>query len=244
VLSALLAADGFTGIPDVLEVEFGGFCGTMGGGSVRLERLEQGLGTRWEIESVGFKIFASCAAAHTSLEVARRLRTEHRLMPDDVQSVTVRASTHAFVHCGWPYEPTGVTAAQMNIPYGVARMLLDGQVVAGHFTEQAIRDPRTLELAARVRVEPDEAIDELGPERRYTVRVAVATADGRVLTDTAHDRPGSPALPIGRDRLEAKFRSLAEPVVGARRARELIAAVDRLEELDDVRALAALLRAS
>src|SRR5438445_552764 len=39
VLSALLAREGFTGTEDVLEVEFGGFCGTMGGGDVDLGRL-------------------------------------------------------------------------------------------------------------------------------------------------------------------------------------------------------------
>ena len=42
VRSALLAAAGFTGIPNVLEADFGGFCSTMGGGQVDLGRAHLG----------------------------------------------------------------------------------------------------------------------------------------------------------------------------------------------------------
>ena len=121
MLSALLAERGFTGIPDVLEAEFGGFASAMGGGEPDLRLLTAGLGERWETEQIGFKVYASCAAAQTSLDVARRLRADHDLAAGDVSLVTIHASTHAALHCGWHYKPAGVTAAQMSIPYGVAR---------------------------------------------------------------------------------------------------------------------------
>ena len=69
VFSALLAERGFTGIEDVLEADFGGFASTMGGGEPDLGLLTDELGERWETEQIGFKIYASCAAAQTSLEV-------------------------------------------------------------------------------------------------------------------------------------------------------------------------------
>jgi 2-methylcitrate dehydratase PrpD len=244
VLSALLAERGFTGIPDVLEVDFGGFVGTLGADGVDLSRLVDGLGERWEIEQLGFKAYASCAAAHTSLDVARALRAKHRLAADDVRAVTVHATTHTVVHCGWPYEPTGVTAAQMSIPYGVARMLRDGAVSAEHFTEAAIAEPAVLDLAARVAVVPEEAFDALGPARRYTVRVEIETADGRTLEGAASDRTGSPAFPLSQEQLEEKFLRLATPVVGADRAERLRVGVGEIDELPDVRTLATLLTAA
>lgn len=241
VSSVQLAQRGFTGIPDVFEAEFGGFASALGGDSVDLSLLTAKLGDVWETEQIGFKAHASCAAAHTSLDVVGRLRAENALDADAVRGVTIHASTHAVVHCGWTYQGAGVTEAQMSIPYGVARMLLDGAVNASQFSDVAIADPRAIELASRVAVVPDEAIDALGPARRYTVRVEIETRDGRMLLGDASDRIGSPGQPLSDAQLEEKFRGLAEPVVGASaaRIREIVAT---LENLPDVRELADLLR--
>ena len=242
VLSALLAERGFTGIPHVLEAGFGGFASAMGGGAPDLGQLTDGLGERWETEDIGFKLFASCAAAQTSLDVVRRLREQHELRPDDVAAVHVHASTHAAVHCGWDYVPAGITAAQMSIPYGVARMLLDGEVTAAGFTEETIGEPRAVELASRVAVIPDEDIDALGPMRRYTVRVEVETRGGRTVQGTAADRPGSPEFPLSDEQLTAKFLDLAAPVVGGVAAGRIVELVAELEGLDDTAQLTELLR--
>ncbi|HEV3213361.1 MAG TPA: MmgE/PrpD family protein [Acidimicrobiales bacterium] len=242
VRSAQLAAAGFTGIPDVLEAAFGGFCSTLGGGDVSLEALTSGLGTVWETDEIGFKPYASCAAAQSSIDVARELRDEVG-DPCRVASVTVRTSTQSQVHCGWVYAPNGVTAAQMSIPFGVATMLLHGDVGAHRFTDEAIADPATVELAGRVQVLGDEAVDALGPEHRYVVRVRIETGDGRVVEGRAQDRPGGASRPLSRTDVVAKFTGLATPRVGATATAAILELVDRLEDLDDVRLLAAALSA-
>jgi aconitate decarboxylase len=135
VRGAILASEGFTGIADVLEADFGGFCSTMGGGQVNLAALTSGLGTRWETDQIGFKPYASCAAAQSSIEVVRQIREELGAGAS-ARSVTVHSSTHAKMHCGWEYQGGGVTAAQMNIPYGVACMLVHGDVSADRFCDQ------------------------------------------------------------------------------------------------------------
>jgi aconitate decarboxylase len=241
VRSALLAQQGFTGIANVLEADFGGFLGTMGGGSVQPALLTDGLGSRWETDQIGFKPYASCAAAQSSIDVARLIRESAHLSAEQVESVTIHTSTHAQLHCGWEYEPTGVTAAQMSIPYGVASMLTYGDVSANRFTEQAIAEPDTVALARRVSVLPDEAIDALGPDLRYTIRFELRTKEGEVLTGEAADRPGGPTRPLSDDAVRAKFFGLTGPLLGARRARDLHDAVDRLDELTDVGALVSLL---
>jgi 2-methylcitrate dehydratase PrpD len=237
VRSALLAAEGFTGIPNVLEADFGGFCGTMGGGHVDMQRLTADLGSRWETDRIGFKPYASCAAAQSSIDVARRIRDGARLSGPDVGSVTVTTSTHAKIHCGWEFRPTGVTAAQMSIPYGVACALEHGNVTAANFTEEAIRAESTVSLARRVTVVADEGIDSLGPDQRYTVRVEVRTVDGRLLTGEATDRPGGPTRPLSARAVEEKFLGLASPVLGGRAAQLLREVVDEFDRLDDVRTL-------
>jgi aconitate decarboxylase len=241
VRSALLAQQGFTGIANVLEADFGGFLGTMGGGSVQPALLTQGLGSRWETEQIGFKPYASCAAAQSSIDVARVIRESANLSAEQIESVTIHASTHAQLHCGWEYAPTGVTAAQMSIPYGVASMLAHGDVSANRFTEEAIAAPETVALARRVSVLPDESIDALGPELRYTVRVELKTKTGEVLSGEATDRPGGPTRPLSDEAVRAKFFGLTTPLLGAARAQELHDAVDRLDRLADVAAFLPLL---
>ena len=232
VRSAILARLGFTGIANVLEADFGGFLNTMGGGAVRLELLTDGLGSRWETDRIGFKRYAACAAAQSSIDVAGSIRESAQIPVDEVESVTIRTSTHSYLHCGWAYEPTGVTAAQMNIPYGVASMLSFGDVSADRFTEEAIAAPETVALAGRITVLPDATIDALGPDLRYTIRFELRTKDGKVFTGEASDRPGGPTRPLSEEDVHAKFLGLTTPLLGSTRSTELLDAIERLEALD------------
>jgi 2-methylcitrate dehydratase PrpD len=234
VRGALLASRGFTGIADVLEADFGGFCSTMGGGQVQLAALTSGVGSKWETNEIGFKPYPACAAAQSSIDVSRQIREEAHLSGAEVQSVTIYASTHAQVHSGWDYQANGVTAAQMNISYCVACMLLHGDVSADRFTEAAIHDPDVIDLARRVRVVGDERIDALGPALRYTVRVELRTKDDRIVTGEAADRPGGPTRPMSPKAIEDKFDRLVSPTLGERGANKLRERVDRLETLNDV----------
>jgi len=238
VRSAQLAEVGFTGIRDVFEAEFGGFLSTMGGGNVHQDALTSGLGTRWETDEIGFKPFASCAAAQSSIEAARQVNVALAAGRAVPESVLVRASTHTQLHCGWAYQPTGVTAAQMSIPYGVACMLLYGDASVARFSEEAIRDPATVRLAQQVEVLGDEGIDALGPDHRYVVHMEVRTTDGRTFAVDVEDRPGGPTQPMSRDEVVAKFDGLVVPVLGAKRTTELRRCVEGLEGLSDARELA------
>jgi 2-methylcitrate dehydratase PrpD len=240
VRGAILASEGFTGIADVLEADFGGFCSTMGGGQVNLAALTSGLGTRWETDQIGFKPYASCAAAQSSIEVVRQIREELGAGAS-ARSVTVHSSTHAKMHCGWEYQGGGVTAAQMNIPYGVACMLVHGDVSADRFSETAINDPDVLDMARRVTVVGDEEIDALGPTLRYTVRAEVHTDDGRTLIKEASDRPGGPTQPMAPSAIREKFTGLVTPLLGPGGADAVRHTVENLEALDDVSALASML---
>jgi 2-methylcitrate dehydratase PrpD len=234
VRATLLASEGFTGIMNVLEADFGGFASAMGGGNVQLDELTSGLLTRWETNDIGFKPYASCAAAQSSIEVAKHLRDELTRTNSVPVAVTVHSSTHSMLHCGWEYAPNGVTAAQMSIPYGVACMLLYGEVSAKQFSDQAIANPAAVDLAKRVMVVGDETIDALGPTLRYTVRIEIATSDGRILNGAASDRPGGPTQPMTTEEVQRKFRSLVTPLLGRESTERLEETVDSLEKIGDV----------
>ena len=88
--------------------------------------------------------------------------------------------------------------------------------------DEDARDAEVIALRERVRLAEDGAAGE-------PTRVEVELADGVVLAG-AHDvREPERDLPAQRERLERKFASLAEPVIGARAAGELRALVSRLD---------------
>ena len=70
---ALLAEQGFTGIEDVLESEYGGFCTTFSRSNdrFRLVELTAGLGETWQTMGVALKFYACVASNHTTLDALR-----------------------------------------------------------------------------------------------------------------------------------------------------------------------------
>ncbi|MCW2975103.1 MAG: hypothetical protein JWM06_384 [Actinomycetia bacterium] len=243
VVAAQLAGRGFTGTDDVFDIDFGGFCSTLEGvpgATQRLVALMPDVGAEWMTPSVGYKLHASCAANHSTLDVVQDLRAHHDLRPENVASVKVTTSHHTYVHCGWPYVPGDVVNAQMSLRYGVAAMLATGSAFVDQYTDDRLADPRLLDLAQRVEVEADEAVDRLGSDNRHIVRVEIVMRDGAVLDGRANHRRGSHFAPVGREEIVAKFRQLTDPLEGVD-GESILSAVLALDESDTVE-LAALLR--
>lgn len=246
VVAARLAQRGFTGTDDVFDIDFGGFCSTLEGkpGSTeRLAELVPSLGEEWLTPNVGYKIHASCAANHSTLDVVRRLRSEGGLAAGDVASVHVETSHHTVVHCGWAYVPGDVVNAQMSLRYGVAAMLEAGNASVDQYAVRRIHDPVLVELASRVDVVADESIDARGSTHRHTTRVDLELRDGRVLHGEASHRIGSQFEPVGRPEIEQKFAQLTDSLDGVDGS-AIHDAVVGLEELTTTQALSDLLNVS
>jgi 2-methylcitrate dehydratase PrpD len=76
VYGALLANKGFTGIEDVLEAPYGGFCSTFCE-NPNLSHLTHDLGERFEALNVGCKPYPCCGSNHTSLDALKKILRDH-----------------------------------------------------------------------------------------------------------------------------------------------------------------------
>src|SRR5207248_2548143 len=172
---ALLAEQGFTGIENVFEAEYGGFCTTFSRSQdrFRLRELTAGLGSAWQTMGVALKFYACVGSNHTTLDALRALQAEHRFRADDVERITVHGSQVTADHVGWKYEPAGMTAAQLNLPFCVATLLLEAECFVDQFRPGAENDPERIALAKRVSVLADPAITAKGAKHRHEVRVHV-----------------------------------------------------------------------
>src|SRR5919108_6204443 len=125
VYGALLASKGFTGIEDILEAPYGGFCSTFCD-KPNLSHLTEDLGERFETLNVGFKPYPCCGSNHTSIDALKEiLRAHPEVTAENVEKITIRTTRATKLHVGWPYRPNSLTTAQMNLIYCVAVLLHD-----------------------------------------------------------------------------------------------------------------------
>ncbi|CAB3827523.1 MULTISPECIES: MmgE/PrpD family protein [Achromobacter] len=240
VMAAMLARRGFTGIGNVIEADYGGFLSTYSG-APDPGRLTGGLGVHWEAGKIGYKPYASVTSIHAAQDALRALCLEHALSADDIVLIRVGVSAMTHVHCAWPYRAQGVTAAQMNLYYGLAAIAVDGEAFVAQYREDRLQDPRLLRFMDRIQAVVDPAIDAMGPAFRHAARVQVETGGGAVLHHEILHRRGSPENPLSHDDVVAKFHLISAPVISELRAREIVSVVEDLDSLRDTAQLLALL---
>jgi aconitate decarboxylase len=241
--AALLAERGFTGIVDVFEAPYGGFCTTFSRSQDRfdLTALTAGLGERYETMRVSLKFYACVGSNHTTLDALADIRKRHPFTAADIERIVVHASQVTVDHAGWPYRPEGLTAAQLNLPFCAATLILTGDAFVDEFTPDCVNDRARIELARRVQVIHDSSITARGAAHRHHVRVEVYFRDGSVERETRDAPRGSEQRFADTAQIVEKFRKLTRAVMAEDRQNALIDAVLRLDELPDSRAMIDLL---
>jgi 2-methylcitrate dehydratase PrpD len=197
----------------------------------------------WETAKVGYKPHACVTSIHAALDAFAHILREQDLSPDDVASVRIGMSAMTYTHCAWEYKAQGVTAAQMNLFYGIAVIAFDGMAFVAQYADNRLADPRILDFITRIQARIDPEIEALGPAFRHAARVSVTTRDGQTYAHEILNRRGSPENPLSHADVVYKFRNVVGSCLSRSDIDRVIALIDRLETLDDTAALRALLAA-
>ena len=241
---ALLASHGFTGIVDVFEAPYGGFCTTFSRSTDRfnLGELSSGLGERFETMRISLKFYSCVGSNHTTLDAIRDIRKRRPFTLDEIDSIVVHGSQVTVDHVGWPYKPEGLTSAQLNLPFCVATLLLEGDVFVDEFKPDCVDDQARIELSRKVNVVHDPAITALGAGARHKVRVDIHFRDGSVESETREAPRGSEQSFASAEDIVTKFRKLTRGVMSAAQQDALADAVLGMDKLPDIRTLIERLR--
>ena len=241
VYGALLAVKGFTGIEDVLEAPYGGFCSTFID-KPNLSHLTDRLGDRFETLNVGFKPYPCCGSNHTSIDALKKILREHpEVNAKNVEKIRIRTTLATKLHVGWPYEPKSMTTAQMNLLFCVAVLLHDRDFFVDQVTEKSIRRPDVLATTKKIEVIEDSQFDALGDEGRHGVEMEVQLRDGKSYSERVLHAKGSDKHQVTRDEVLQKFHLLASRVLSRSRVEKLQDTLLNLEKLDDARQIGKLL---
>ncbi len=223
IVSADLAAAGFTAAREILEGPRGFFAATAA--SSDETRITDRLGTHFKIVENGFKRHACCGHTHTAIDAALELRDQSDLhhverIEIDTYRVALDITDRAEPHT--PYE------AKFSIQYAVAAGLLDGRAGLEEFTEEHIEDRAMQQLLARTTAREDSSFTS-GYPGAWASRVRLTSASGDTREATVSHPKGMPANPMSDTEIEQKFHELVDPVVGRSTADDLVATVAQLQ---------------
>jgi 2-methylcitrate dehydratase PrpD len=236
IMAAELAAAGITGAPYVFEGSDlqGGFTQittAKTGGSPQFEKLTEKLGEHYSIMDIYFKPYTACRHTHGAAQATLELAKEKEINPEDIEAVQVYTYGIATIAVG-----KGVTdndtfvSAQFSIPYVVAACLLDGELSPRQLTEKRMADPAVIDLSKKIRVDMDEALNSVYPEKTSS-RIEITMKDGEKLIKQVDIPKGDPRDPIDGDYLSAKVKSFA----GDRDAKIIKRIIDLVLNLEEVK---------
>ena len=153
----------------------------------------------------------------------------------------MHGSQVAVDHVGWPYRQKGLTSAQLNLPFCIATLLLEGEVFVDQFAPAAVEDAARIALSRRVGVVHDPAITALGSKFRHKVRVELPFRDGTVEEETREAPRGSERSFATEADIVEKFRKLTKDAPAPSRRDALVELVLGLEKAPAAKRLAELL---
>lgn len=230
LLAAQAAACGVTGAPDVLHGP-AGFAAATSDSTGRWEAALEGLDERFVIGGMTFKNHGCCGHIFPALDGLLALRARVPFDLADVARIHVGGYRATAEMCDRP-EARTEQDARFSTQYCVASLLMVGAVRLDAFTPERLTDPVLRAFMPKVSVSLAPDLADAYPRKR-AARLRVELLDGRVLDHEQPTRKGDPEDPLTDAELDAKFRELAEPVLGVADAKALLHRVRHGRDLPD-----------
>lgn len=247
-VSTLLAEKGFTGDTTILDGDWG-FWKIVGSPFFEPDRLIGQLGKTWHLDTLTFKPYPCCTGNQAGIDVINKIMDEDKLAPEDIQAVVVKGALGLLCPCRAGTEVKLPIDAQFLNAYIFALAVYRGRRPSPDWqSADAINHPGIQKLMKKVSVELHPRCEELATksikEKQPAFRDVVVeiTAGGKKHSGQAGYQKGSPQNPLTDEELQDKFRKNASySLLKGPLVEGIITAIDKLEDMTDVRELARLL---
>jgi 2-methylcitrate dehydratase PrpD len=230
--SALLAKNGFTASPKALEAPRG-YCNVVST-KVDWNEITGELGKRFEISFNTYKPFACGIVIHPIIDGAAQLKAQG-VKAADVERVELKVHP-LVVELTGKKEPQDGLQGKFSFYHGFAAGLIFGRAGEGEYADDIVTREDVVALRRKVNATVDKSVAE------DAVDITVFMKGGKQARLRVDHAIGSLQKPLSDADLEAKFHSLADPVLGAQKAGALIRECWNLAKAKDVKALVAAAR--
>jgi 2-methylcitrate dehydratase PrpD len=203
--AALLGRAGFNGPRTVFEGVHGFFHAFAHTTQADFGALTDGFGERWVTETLAFKAYPCGTMTHPYIDCARRLAARD-IKADDIVEMVCEVG-EGTVHRLWEplaakQKPANGYAGKFSTPYCIAAGFVRGNVGLGDFTDAAVRDPKIVVLARKVRYQ----IDPNNPyPKNFTGHIRATLRDGAAVEERQPYMRGGAQAPLTRADIEEKF---------------------------------------
>jgi len=236
LMAGLLAQQGFRASAEILAHPDGGIYNAYSDGG-KPETVTADLGRQWMLSGIALRLWPAASSIQTAMTALFALIGKHDLKPANVAQVRVGLSKTVYdMHGTLPWNDK--FKALLSAPYVASIMLHDRRCWLDQFEPGRYQDP-AVDTFTRERVKV-----ELDPTLQGTAAaVEVRMTDGTTLTDRRTCAKGDPDDPLTRVEIQEKLRTATTGLLPTAQVDRIIALVDDLEHLADMRDLAAALRA-
>jgi 2-methylcitrate dehydratase PrpD len=204
IRAALLGRAGFSGPRTVFEGAHGFFHAFAHTSVGDFAAIAGDFGTRWVMETLAFKPYPCGTMTHPYIDCARRLAK--RVRADDVVEMICEVG-EGTVHRLWEplaakQHPANGYAGKFSTPYCIAAGFVRGNVALSDFSDEAVRDPAVLALAAKVhyRIDPNNPYP-----KNFTGHIRATLRDGAVVEERQPYMRGGAKAPLTRADIDEKF---------------------------------------
>jgi len=192
------------------------------------------------------KAYPCIRSNQPAIYAARLLQDKHadEVKPEHIRKITVYADR--LTHFYTVETPGGGTTVEtignalVSLPYGLAAMLVYGELTLDQFEDSKIRNPVVQALLKKVEILVDPEIDKLPPTQRYRATVDVELNDGKTYRQFCPAPKGDPTNRLTADELRVKFMRNTR-TLAASQMNELYELLQDIPSLDDVRSIPGML---
>jgi 2-methylcitrate dehydratase PrpD len=224
--SAMLAKNGITGKPDVLDV----YCRNLIGATDE-NIIDLKLGKPYRIKDIGIKKYPCCYPMMQYIESVDKLVEKYDIKAEDLQSIQVDVAPVTAMVCRYPH-PKDEMEARFSLHHGIACCFLDRRPFLESWTTERARSPEVKKFRDKVKVvvHPEWAVPEspLGVEMPILVKMKDGTEYKAI-----SPKPTDPII-ITDDEVMDKYMKCAKTVLSHSRAEQIAETIMSLEKVKDI----------
>ena len=224
ITAAFGAQAGLRGLPGTVER----FFGPRAGAAFNPAQVAAGIGpdgswAHFEMMNAYLKIHPTCAHLHGVNDAIEALIRDDGVTANEIASVDIAISKHAKAYDN--PQPATELAARFSVGYSAAIAFVRGGLGFDAISPAEIAKTAVRDLAERIAVRHDPALDRHYPAGRPAV-VTVVLKDGRRFKREVIDVRGDHTNPTTRAERRAKATTLLEASLGKEQAGSILSACD------------------
>lgn len=244
ILSAFLAADGYTAEPRVFEGRDDtrpGLLRTINKAPVQLDELLTSWTGSYRVMDVAIKQFPMCMLIQPVVEAGRDLKSHYRLALEDIDSIVIRCNPSLMVACSVQH-PKNQAQALFSAQHVLALALIeDSKVTLDGFTTESVNSP--VAEALRDKMVFDPQVDWPVELMAAPLGIAITMRSGEVIETTLRGVHGMPPQYLERAEVVDKYHTAVAGILPAAARDEIRELVENIDQVDDLSRLGALIGA-